>query len=165
MNNYELSNWLDYMQNSLHISPWVMLTILTYFFVMCCYGALIICIWRTFSLDLADKQDILADKYNNPLSFYDGTHELTRKNIAKAMCYANLSYHTYWNAVIKCRYRLCLHKCPRPYFHVNHFKESWNIFSPFSKICMIYSLAFIWGYPLFLIIILLRMYLYRDKLC
>jgi len=125
--------------------------------------ATLFCITRSLQLDLADKQDILADKYNNPYSFYDGTYELPRLNIARAMCYANLSYHTFWNAVIMHRFRWCEHKCPQIYFRVNRFRAYSFPFMP-SHIVMFLSLAFIWGYIIFLIIILIRLCFYGKAL-
>ncbi len=165
MYNCVLADLLNDMQRILHALPY---DLLLGAFALFCYGviaAFLLCVKKSFTLDLADKQDILADKYNNPFSFYDGTCELPRINIFKAMCYANLSYHTFWNAVIMCRFRFCKHKCPQMYFRVNRFSNYGFFAVKFIEIpIMMFSLAFIWGYPLFLLIMILRMCFYSKDL-
>ncbi|MBO6281850.1 MAG: hypothetical protein ILA52_02795 [Alphaproteobacteria bacterium] len=165
MNNFVFSDLLNDMQYILHGVSYRLL--LCTFVLFCCIiaVALILCVLKSFSLDLADKQDILADKYNNPYSSYDGTYELPRTNIFKAMCYANLSYHTFWNAVIMSRFRICMHKCPQVYFRVNCFSSHGFLTIRYPDVLvMMFSLSFIWGYPLFLLIMLLRMGFYSKDL-
>lgn len=163
MYNYVLSGWLADLLNVWCTLPYEFRLVLIALFSI----AMLFCITYTLQLDLADKQDILADKYNNPYSFYDGTYELPRLNIARAMCYANLSYHTFWNAVVMHRFRFCRHTCPQIYFRVNKFSECWFLFPHIYAIVrpiMFLSLAFIWGYLVFLIVMLIRMCCYSEDL-
>lgn len=165
MYNFVLFDWLSNMHDLLHLPdtlPTSTVVLIGCLFVI----AILLCVYHSMILDIADKNDILADKYNNPYSFYDGTYELPRHNIRKAMIHANLSYHTFWNAVIMFRFRACLHKSRQCYFRVNRFS---NIKFPhvfvFERPIMLLSLAFIWGYPLFLLITLCRMSCYKKDLC
>ena len=163
MYNSVFSGWLADILNVWFAIPYDFRTLLIILFCM----AVLFCITGTLRIDLADKQDILADKYNDPYSFYDGTYELPRTNIFKAMCYANLSYHTFWNAVVLYRYRLCLHTCPQIYFRVNKFYELGMVIAHVYVIIrpvMFLSLAFIWGYPIFLIVMLIRLLCYDKNL-
>ena len=165
MYNSVFSDLLNDMQYILHALPYNLLFGTVMLFCYSVVAAFLLCVRKSFLLDLADKQDILADKYNNPYSFYDGTYELPRVNIFKAMCYANLSYRTFWNAVIMCRFRICMHKFPQMHFRVNHFSEYGFFAIAFIEVpIMMFSLAFIWGYPLFLLIMFLRMCFYGKDL-
>ena len=161
MYNYVFFGWISGIRNCLYeLPPGVVIWSVLIFTI-----AVLLCIHLSLSMDLADKYDILADKYNNPCSFYDGTYELPRSNIRKAMIYANLSYHTFWNIVVMCRFRVCLHKCPQVYFRVNRFSELGLPFFVLVRALMFLSLAFVWGYPLFLLIVLCRMMFYKSDLC
>ena len=117
--------------------------------------AIFLVCYNTFKcFDLATPKDILADKLNDPWSFYDGTYELPKGNIAKALRYANYSYHSFWNAIIIGRFRCCLHVCPHPMFRVNKFLPNpFPDLALIKQVVMIASLAFIWGYPLFLLLV------------
>jgi len=143
------------------------LTVGTFLFaVSFCVSAIRI-FTRSVSFDLAGRDDILQDKLHNPCSWYDGTYELPPENIKKAMIYANLSYHTFWNAVVMYRYRLCGEPINRMYFRVNRWSNHdflpFGLFTTTFRFTMLYSLCFIWGYPIFLIITLIRMKLYAKK--
>lgn len=141
------------------------LTVGTYVFVISMCFSIVRIFTQSCKFDIAGRDDILQDKLHNPLSWYDGTYELPKENIKKAMIYANLSYHTFWNAVIMYRYRICGDPWNRMYFRVNRWSNhSWfPLMTAFFQITMICSLCFVWGYPIFLIIALFRMKLYARK--
>lgn len=144
-----------------------LLTVGTWLFIISLCFSVIRIFTRSIAFDLAGKEDILQDKLHNPYSFYDGTYELPAENIKRAMIYANLSYHTFWNAVVMYRYRLCGEPINRMYFRVNRWSNHdflpFGLFTTTFRFTMLYSLCFIWGYPVFLAIVLIRMKLYAQK--
>lgn len=83
----------------------------------------------------------------------------------KAMIYANLSYHTFWNAVIMYRYWICGNPWNKIYFRVNRWdNQNWFPFTAaFFQMTMLCSLCFIWGYSIFRLIVLIRMKFYARK--
>lgn len=161
--------WLDGLRLTLNNLPDVLvfsvLTVATYVFVISFCVSIFRIFTRSLSFDIAGRDDILQDKLHNPLSWYDGTYELPAANIKKAMIYANLSYHTFWNAVIMYRYRICGDPWNKMYFRVNRWSsQHWFPFTAaFFQMTMLCSLCFIWGYPIFCLIVLIRMKFYARK--
>jgi hypothetical protein len=163
--------WLDSLRLAWDSFPdalvFALLTVGTLLFIVSLCLSIIRIFTRSIFFDLAGRDDILQDKLQNPYSFYDGTYELPKKNIKAAMLYANLSYHTFWNAVIMYRYRLCGAPTNRMYFRVNRWRNHdflpFGLFTATFRFTMLFSLCFIWGYLIFLPIVLIRMKLYARK--
>jgi len=172
--NYCFSDWLGDMQNfwefSLSTMPWRLLTFAVVFFVLGVIISLFLCVWRSITFDIATKDDIIQDRIQCPFSWYCGDNYET-VNIPKGilrshMIRANLSYHTFWNVVIMGRWRICGSPSNRVYFKVNRFSDNvWDPFCWLKRLFTLYSLAFIWGYPIFLVITLLRMAFCKKPLC
>lgn len=144
---------------------YAVLTVGTFVFVISMCFSVIRIFTRSFALEIAGREDILQDKLHNPYSWYDGTYELPKENIWRAMIYANLSYHTFWNAVIMYRYRFCGDPWNKIYFRVNRFSsmDFFPLITAVFRMTMLCSLCFVWGYPIFLIIVWFRMKLYAKK--
>lgn len=161
--------WLDGLHFTLENLPdaliFSVLTVGTYVFSISLCVSIIRIFTRSLCFELAGKEDILQDKLHNPYSWYNGNYELPKENIKKAMIYANLSYHTFWNAVIMYRYRLCGHPWNKMYFRVNRWSSmDWfPLMMVFFQTTMLCSLCFVWGYPIFLVIVLIRMKFYARK--
>ena len=139
------------------------LTVATFLFAVSFCVSLVRIFSSSVKMNIAGREDILLDKLHDAYSWSDGTYELPAKNIKKAMIYANLSYYTFWNAVIMYRYRIC--GMNSIYFRVNRWSDCvWlPISSAFFRMTMICSLCFIWGYPIFYVITRIRMKLYAKK--
>lgn len=169
MYNSGFNQWLENArfawQNLPNALVFALLTVGTGLFAISLCFAVIRIFTQSCKFDIAGRDDILQDKLHNPYSWYDGTYELPTENIKKAMIYANLSYHTFWNAVVMYRYRICGTPCNRMYFRVNrwHNRDWFPIQTAVFRTTMICSLCFIWGYPIFLVITLIRMKLYARK--
>lgn len=118
--------------------------------ILICYNTLI-------TFDLATSEDIIADTINDPWCDYRGgkdEKDPPKWFIKKRLRYANYSYHSFWNAVILVRYRVCNHQRRHPYFRVNSFYEHpFEYIAFLEQVVMFISLAFIWGYPLFLLLV------------
>ncbi|MBR1825830.1 MAG: hypothetical protein IJ770_04505 [Alphaproteobacteria bacterium] len=163
MYNYGFSKWLEDLQIVWQNLPdalvYSVLTVATYLFVISMCFSVIRIFTRSMVFDIAGREDILQDKLQNPHSWYDGTYELPAENIKKSVNYANLSYHTFWNAVIMYRYRICGDPWNKLYFRVNRWSS--NIWFPLMAMVfqttMLCSLCFIWGYPIFYVIARIRM--------
>lgn len=161
--------WLESLRFTLENLPdaliFSVLTVGTYVFVISMCFSIVRIFTRSCAFDLAGKEDILQDKLRNPFSWYDGTYELPAENIKKAMIYANLSYHTFWNAVVMYRYRLCGHPWNKMYFKVNRWSDQdwFLLMMTFFRLTMLCSFCFVWGYPIFLLIVLIRMKVYAKK--
>ena len=171
--NYCFSDWLADMGNfgdySVSVLPWRLLTFAVVFFALSVISALFLCIWRSLFFDIATKDDIIQDRRNCPNSWFFGEDyekvKLPKGNAVKYMLYANLSYHTFWNTVIMGRWRVCGAPINKINFRVNHFRDNiWDAFFSLKKLFTLFSLAFIWGYPIFLIITLLRMAICKKPL-
>lgn len=171
--NYVFSDWLADMGNfwefSLSVLPWRLLTFAVVFLALSVIASLFLCIWRSLFFDIATKDDIIQDRRQCPNSWFFGAEyekvKLPKGNAIKYMLYANISYHTFWNVAVMGRWRLCGPPLNRMYFHVNDFSN--NFLNPFNFLIilfMLYSLAFIWGYPIFLVITLLRMAICKKPL-
>ena len=144
---------------------YALLSVATLVFIISFCFSIVRVFTRACAFDLAGRDDILKDKLHDAFSFYDGTYELPKENIKKAMIYANLSYHTFWNAVIMYRYRTCGDPWNRMYFRVNRWNNhNWfpltMIFFQYTMLC---SLCFLWGYPIFWAVTRVRMKLYAKK--
>lgn len=169
MYNSGFNQWLENLHLTWQLLPdalvYSVLTVSTYLFIVSMCFAIVRIFTQSCRFSIAGRDDILQDKLQNPLSWYDGTYELPKENIKKAVNYANLSYHTFWNAVIMYRYRLCGDPWNRIYFRVNRWSSNnwFPITTMVFQTTMICSLCFIWGYPIFLVITLIRMKLYARK--
>lgn len=172
--NYGFSDWLTDMQLSLDYSisvlPWRLLTTLAVLFAFSAIASLILCIWRSLTFDIAVKEDIVQDRVQCVNSWYCGkdykTVEIPKEILRKHMIRANLSYHTFRNVVVMGRWRLCGAPHNRIYFKVNRFSDNnFDIFCGIKQLFTVLSLSFIWGYPIFLIITLLRMAFKKEPLC
>ena len=172
--NYSFSDWLTDMQRgwdfSLSVLPWQLLTSAVVLFVLSAICALFLLILRSLTFDIADKDDIIQDRRHCPTSWFYGEDyekiDIKKSAICKYMLYANLSYHTFWNIVVMGRWRICGETYNKMYFRVNRFSEqTWDIFAYLKRMFTVYSLMFIWGYPFFLIITLIRMKFHKDPLC
>ena len=174
--NYGFSDWLTDMQSnwdfSVSVLPWRLLTFAVVMFVLSAVWSLFLLIWRSLTFDIADKDDIIQDRRNCPNSWFFGEDyekvdkEMKKSVIRSHMLKANLGYHTFWNAVVMGRYRLCGAPMNRIYFRVNCFNDNlWDLLIYFKRLFTVYSLMFIWGYPIFLVIALIRMKFHKDPLC
>ena len=172
--NYVFSDWLADMQStidfSLSVLPWQLLTFAVVVFVLCAICAPFLLIVRSLTFDIADKDDIIQDRRHCPTSWFFG-EDYEKVNMKKSairlyMLKANLGYRTFWNTVVMGHYRVCGAPANRMYFRVNRFSDrTWDIFSYTKRMFTIYSLMFIWGYPVFLVITLIRMKFHKDPLC
>ena len=120
-------------------------------------AVILVCYNTLNDFDLATSEDIIADTINDPWCDYigaKGQNDPPKWFIKKGLRYANYSYHSFWHGVILDRYRICKHRRRQMYFRVNDFYNH-----PFVDIVllkqafMFISLAFIWGYPLFLLLV------------
>lgn len=163
--------WLDHLSLTWESLPdalvYAVLMTGTWLFIISMCFSIIRIFTRSIAFDLAGREDILQDKLHNPYSMYDGTYELPAAKIKAAMIYANLSYYTFWNAVVMYRYRFCGHPWNKMYFRVNRWSNAdLLLVGPLTaifRLTMICSLCFLWGYPVFLLITLIRMKLYSKK--
>ena len=172
--NYGFSDWLADMQSawdsSISALPWRVVTFLAVLFVISAIASLFLCIWRSFTFDIAVKEDIVQDRVQCVNSWYCGqdykTVEIPKEILRIHMLRANLSYHTFWNVSVLGRWRICGEPHNRIYFKVNRFSDNnFDIFRTTKRLFTLYSLSFIWGYPIFLIITLLRMAFKKGPLC
>lgn len=169
MYNSGFNQWFENLriawQNLPDALVFALLTVATWLFIISLFFAIVRIFTQSCKFSIAGRNDILQDKLHNPYSWYDGTYELPTENIKKAMIYANLSYRTFWNAVIMYRYRICGYPWNQIYFRVNRWSDrNWfPITTMVFQTTMICSLCFIWGYPIFLIISLIRMKLYARE--
>lgn len=174
--NYGFSDWLADMQymveNGISALPWRLLTVAAFLFVLSVICSLYLLILRSLTFDIADKDDIIQDRRNCPNSWFFGEDyekvntEMKKSVIRSYMLKANLGYYTFWNVVIMGYYRLCGTPRNKIYFRVNRFTDRhWDIFASIKQLFTVYSLMFIWGYPVFLVITLIRMKFHKDPLC
>ncbi len=172
--NYGFSDWLTDMQStwdfSISVLPWRLLTVAAMFFVLSAVCALFLLIWRSLTFDIADKDDIIQDRRHCPNSWFFGEDyekvNMKKSAICMYMLKANLGYHTFWNAAVMGRFRVCGAPSNKWYFRVNRFNDrTWDIFATLKQLFNVYSLMFIWGYPVFLVITLIRMKFHKDPLC
>lgn len=161
--------WLENLRLTWEYLPdalvYSVLTVATYVFIISFCFSVVRIFTRSCAFDIAGRDDILQDKLHNPLSWYDGTYELPKENIKKSVNYANLSYHTFWNAVIMYRYRICGEPMNRMYFRVNRWsnRDWFPLMMVFFQTTMLCSLCFVWGYPIFYVITRIRMKIYAKK--
>ena len=158
------------LENRISELPWRLLTFATFLFLFSTFASLVLAIWRSFTFDIATKDDIVQDRIQCPNSWYCGqdyeTVNIPKEIIRKHMLRANLSYHTFWNVVVMGRWRLCGALYNKIYFKVNRFSDSLiDVLAPIKQLFTLYSLSFIWGYPIFLLITLMRMALKKEPLC
>ncbi|MBQ8481863.1 MAG: hypothetical protein IJ532_04965 [Alphaproteobacteria bacterium] len=172
--NYGFSDWLADMDNfwefSLSVLPWRLLTFAVIFFVISVVISLFLCIRRSLFFDLATKDDIIQDRRQCPNSWYFGEDyekvRLSKIAMCEYMLCANLSYHIFWNVVVMGRWRVCGAPHNEIYFRVNRFSDNnWDIFLYLKRLFLIFSLSFIWGYVIFLIITALRLIFCKKPLC
>ena len=168
MGNYGFSDWFTDMQLLVPVGLWQLMTFFVFVLIVGAIISLFLCIVRSFVFDIAVKEDIVQDRVQCVNSWYYGedyrTVEIPKEILRKHMIYANLSYHTFWNVVIMGRWRLCGKLSNRIYFNVNRFSDGVFSFRSF-RLLNLFSLLFIWGYPIFLVITLLRMALKQESLC
>ena len=170
--NYCFSDWLadtkSFWDFSLSVLPWRLLTFAVVLFVLSVIVSLFLCIWRSLFFDIATKDDIIQDRRQCPNSWFFGEDyekvKLPKKNAIRYMFYANLSYHTFWNVAVMGRWRLC-GVGNEIYFKVNRFRDNlWDPFFSLKRLFTLYSLSFIWGYLIFLIITCLRLLFCKKPL-
>lgn len=151
----EMMNWVQ----SLSPIQKVALIILLSSFISFLLFALVACIRSSFNLELLGKKEVLEDKKNDLSNLYDGTQKLPRIRIFTAMLYANLSYHTFWNAII-------LQKFRSPYNNrINTFVSfPMTTMSDADVVSQIATLGLVWEYPIFLVIMSLRLIFYKGQL-
>ena len=168
MSNY-FSDWLTDMQYTISVLPWHLLTFLVVMLIVSVIISLFLCLWRSLTFSIAAKEDIVHDRVQCVQSWYYGqdykTVEIPKEILFKHMVKANLSYHTFWNVAVMGRWRLCGEPNNRMYFNVNRFRDDILGFRSIKKLFAFFSLSFIWGYPIFLILTLLRMALKKEPLC
>lgn len=149
---------MDWVQSLSPIQK-VALIILLSSFISFLLFALVACIRSSFNLELIGKNEILEDKKNNPYNLYDGTRELPKISIFTAMIYANLSYHTFWNVVILQKFRSSYNN------RINNFISLYMTNLPDVNVAsQIATLGFVWEYPIFLVIMSLRLIFYKGQL-
>ena len=168
MGNYGFSDWLTDMRLFVSVLPCQVMTFLELLLIVSVIVSLFFCISRSLTFDIAVKGDIVQDRVQCVNSWYYGqdykTVEIPKEILRKHMAKANLSYHTFWNVVIMGRWRLCGSLSNRIYFKVNRFNDSIFDFRGI-RLLALFSLSFIWGYPIFLIVTLLRMAFTKEPLC
>lgn len=172
--NYTSSDWFFDMQRlqdfCVSVLPWRLLTFAVVLLAISVISALLLCIWRSLFFDIATKDDIIQDRRHCPNSWYFGEDyekvKLKPEIMRIYLLYANLSYHTFWNVVMMGRWRLCGEPYNHIYFRVNRFSENFlDPFVFFKRLFMLYSLSFVWGYLIFLLITSLRLLFCKKPLC
>ncbi len=173
-NDYGFSDWLSDMENfwnfSLSELPWRLLSFAVYLFIISTAISLFLCVWRSLRFDIATKDDIIQDRRHCPNSWFYGEDyekvKLAKKVALKHLLYANLSYHTFWNVCAMGRWRFCGKPYNEIYFRVNRFSDDdWDLFLYFKRLFTLFSLSFVWGYVIFLIIAGLRLIFCKKPLC
>lgn len=170
MNDYGFSGWLrdmDYVADYLLSGAgfWLLLTFAVIVIAVCMPFSLFLCLKRSFEMSLASAELILDDRRSRADSYYDGSYRLPDRLIRRYVIVFNLGYGIFWNAVIMGRHRVCNYPAQHIYYRADRFyAPGYWTWPMFWRAVNFVSLSFIWGYPLFLLIVSLRMLHSRKRL-
>lgn len=146
-----VSEWLSWFAQQSALSRVAIICFISCFLVIM-LSSLYEIIKSSVDLNIFNKEDIIKDSEATQKGRRN--HELSSADIFSKTLWANLGYYTFWNAII-------MEKCLK-INRVNKFID--NMVTPAEVTLKKLTLAFIWGYPIYLLIMTFRLIFYKGEL-